>query len=339
MLQPIDYITQAYKELKKTEIPLRVVSLFSGCGGLDLSFHKANYEAVFANDSDADCVSSYRRNVSNNILHARVEELDAATLPEAELVIGGWPCQDFSQIGPKIGISGKRGRLYTHFIDAVRATKPKVFIAENGKGIFAVNGGGALRTILKDCHSIGYDVEPLLVNFADYGVPQFRERVLFIGVPHGTRGPDIEKPLKTSYISAGRALSGIPANAPNQETLKIHPTTVERLRRIPAGGNYKSIPQDDPLYMKGGRNHVYRRIDPKKPATTLIANGGGGTWGYHYPEPRALTNRERARLQGFPDDFEFVGGVSSVRRQIGNAVPPVGMIKIVNAVTEWLKER
>jgi DNA (cytosine-5)-methyltransferase 1 len=114
------------------------------------------------------------------------------------------------------------------------------------------------------------------------------------------------------------------------EHMKIQPRTVEILKRIGKGGNFTDIDPKDPYYVKGMISHVYRRLDPDKPSMTLIAGGGGGTWGYHYPEPRALTNRERARIQSFPDDFEFLGKFGEIRRQIGNAVPPVGIIGIVN---------
>ena len=111
----------------------------------------------------------------------------------------------------------------------------------------------------------------------------------------------------------------------NNEHINIKEKTRKMLELIPEGGNFKDIPQDSPLYVKGMISHVYRRIKLDEPAKTIIAAGGGGTWGYHYPEPRPLTNRERARLQSFPDDFVFAGTVTEVRRQIGNAVPPVGV--------------
>jgi DNA (cytosine-5)-methyltransferase 1 len=104
------------------------------------------------------------------------------------------------------------------------------------------------------------------------------------------------------------------------------------LDRIPEGGNFKDIPADDPEYVKGMISHVYRRIKLDEPAKTIIAAGGGGTWGYHYPEPRPLCNRERARLQSFPDDFEFKGSVAEVRRQIGNAVPPDGVVLLAETL-------
>lgn len=109
------------------------------------------------------------------------------------------------------------------------------------------------------------------------------------------------------------------------------------LKKIPAGGNFADIPKDDPLYVKGMISHVYRRIHPDKPSATLIAGGGGGTWGYHFPEPRSLTNRERARIQSFPDDFVFSGSFTEIRRQIGNAVPPVGVIGVVNEITRLFR--
>jgi len=111
----------------------------------------------------------------------------------------------------------------------------------------------------------------------------------------------------------------------NNEPINCLPKTRQMLERIPEGGNFTDIPKDDPLYVKGMISHVYRRINRSEPAKTIIAAGGGGTWGYHYPEPRPLTNRERARLQSFPDDFEFIGNITEVRRQIGNAVPPEGV--------------
>ena len=107
--------------------------------------------------------------------------------------------------------------------------------------------------------------------------------------------------------------------------MNITEKTRKMLELIPEGGNFTDIPKDNPLYVKGMISHVYRRINRNEPAKTIIAAGGGGTWGYHYPEPRPLTNRERARLQSFPDDFIFDGSVTEVRRQIGNAVPPVGV--------------
>ena len=122
----------------------------------------------------------------------------------------------------------------------------------------------------------------------------------------------------------------------NNELLGCKEKTRKMLELIPEGGNFTDIPKDHPLYVKGMISHVYRRINRSEPAKTIIAAGGGGTWGYHYPEPRPLTNRERARLQSFPDDFIFSGNITEVRRQIGNAVPPKLAFQIANSVKEVL---
>ena len=178
-------------------------------------------------------------------------------------------------------------------------------------------------------------VKPKLYNFADFGVPQFRERVIIVGVRMDT-GFNFEHPASICgnkgilrHFTAGEALKGVEKALYNNEPVPCRPSTVERLKLIPAGGNFADIPKDSPHYVKGMISHVYRRIHPDRPSATIIAAGGGGTWGYHYPEPRPLTNRERARLQSFPDDFVFEGSREEVRRQIGNAVSPEGILDLV----------
>ena len=127
----------------------------------------------------------------------------------------------------------------------------------------------------------------------------------------------LNKKLSDSFDSIVNKINNLLPN--------IKEKTRQMLEQIPEGGNFKDIPKDSPLYVNGMISHVYRRLKLDEPAKTIIAAGGGGTWGYHYPEPRPLTNRERARLQSFPDDFVFKGSVAEVRRQIGNAVPPIGV--------------
>ena len=146
--------------------------------------------------------------------------------------------------------------------------------------------------------------------------------ILCMGVLHHLSNPEI-------------GLKNIGSKVLNQEHMNIQPRTVEILKRIPPGGNFTAIDKNDPYYVKGMISHVYRRLHPDEPSKTIIASGGGGTWGYHYPEPRALTNRERARLQGFPDDFVFEGKFGEIRKQIGNAVPPAGIFQFVNSITDY----
>lgn len=321
-----------------------IVSTFSGCGGLDLGFHDCGYKTVWANDFSEWAVKTFKRNLGNVIVCKDITKIDPysdTSIPNCDLVLGGFPCQDFSVIWKQPGLNGKRGGLYRNFLEFVDAKKPKAFVAENVKGLLTANKKKAIETILRDFESItpGYVVKPHLYNFADYGVPQFRERVLIVGIrvdtgfdfkhPKPTHGPGTGTP----YITSGEAIKDALLIQYNNEKINQLEKTTNMLKLIPEGGNYTNIPKDSPYYVKGMISHVYRRLKLDEPAKTIIAAGGGGTWGYHYPEPRALTNRERARLQSFPDDFIFLGTVAEVRRQIGNAVPPAG----VHAIAQKLK--
>lgn len=321
----------------------KVISLFSGCGGLDLGFHQQGYDIVWANDFNEWAAATYRRNLGDAMVCKNIEKINPSrdkSIPACDMVLGGFPCQDFSMIWKRPGLNGERGNLYKSFLRFVDAKKPLVFVAENVKGLLSANSNGAIETIISDFERIapGYLVKPKLYNFADYGVPQFRERVLIVGIRVDT-GFDFQHPTPThgpkadrSYVTAGEALKGVENAKFNNEKMNVAAKTVKMLRLIPEGGNYTDVPLDSPYYVKGMISHVYRRIIRKEPSKTIIAAGGGGTWGYHYPEPRPLTNRERARLQSFPDNFEFMGSNAEVRRQIGNAVPPKGVSELAKAL-------
>ncbi|MGL5062672.1 MAG: DNA cytosine methyltransferase [Microcoleus sp.] len=318
----------------------QLISLFSGCGGMDLPFHRAGFEVVWAIDSNKYACKTFSRNIANVIINDSIENTNIAEVPDAEICIGGFPCQDFSLIWKRPGLEGTRGNLYTYFLDFVNKKKPKAFVAENVKGLLSANKYQAIEQIISDFESIapGYLVKPKLYNFADYGVPQFRQRVLLVGIRMDT-GFDFVHPQpeyglnrKYPYRTAGEALKDVEQIIHNNQRHKIRDRTIEILNMIKPGGNFSDIPKDSPYYVKGMISHVYRRIHPDKPASTIIAGGGGGTWGYHYLEPRSLTNRERARLQTFPDNFVFEGSTTEVRRQIGNAVPPEGIVAVVKAL-------
>ncbi|MEG4085794.1 DNA cytosine methyltransferase [Microcoleus sp. POL10_C6] len=323
----------------------RLISLFSGCGGMDLPFHQAGFEVVWAIDSNNYACKTFSRNIADVIVNDSIENIDIAQVPEAEICIGGFPCQDFSLIWKRPGLEGTRGNLYTYFLDFVNKKKPKAFVAENVKGLLSANNYQAIKQIISDFESIapGYLVKPKLYNFADYGVPQFRQRVLLVGIRMDTGfnfvhpQPEYGQNRKNPYRTAGEALKNVEAVLDNNKHHKIQARTVEILNRIKPGGNFSDIPKDSPYYVKGMISHVYRRIHPDKPSSTIIAGGGGGTWGYHYLEPRSLTNRERARLQTFPDDFVFEGSTTEVRRQIGNAVPPQGIAAVVESLIPLFK--
>ena len=302
-----------------------VASLFSGCGGMDLGFSQAGYNILWANDFVEKACETYVHNIGDHIVCDDITKVNLKTIPDVDIIIGGFPCQDFSMIWKRGGIDTDRGNLYRYFVEAVRLKRPKIFVAENVKGLLTANGGKAVEQIARDFAEIGYIVDVDLYNFANYGVPQLRERIFIVGVRADVDW-NFTKPEPThnskNYVTSGQALRGVKSVKLNQERQNIADKTRRMLELIPEGGNFSDIPKNSPLYVKGMISHVYRKLDRKKPSTTIIAGGGGGTWGYHFEEPRPLTNRERARLFGYPDDFFFVGSISDVRKQIGNSVPP-----------------
>lgn len=329
-------------KLIKTAMP-NIVSLFSGCGGLDLGFEQRGYNTIWANDFRHEACESFRNHFGDVILEGDIEQVDPyeeGAIPDCDLILGGFPCQDFSIIWKRPGLNGERGNLYKSLLRFIDAKHPRAFVAENVKGLLTANKRKAIKQIIEDFQSLnpGYLIKPHLYNFADYGVPQFRERVLIVGIrldtgfnfvhPQPMYGPGRENP----YVTAGDALRGVEQVDFNNEHLRVTARTQHIIDMIPEGGNFTAIPKDSPYYVHGMISHVYRRIDRNEPSKTIIAAGGGGTWGYHYPEPRPLTNRERARIQSFPDDFVFFGSTTEVRRQIGNAVPPVGVHAVADAL-------
>lgn len=324
------------------DIKIDVISLFSGCGGMDLAFHQSGFNIKWANDFEKSACETYSKNIGNHIVHGDINEIDYSKIPSADLIIGGFPCQDFSMLWKRGGLGTERGNLYKNFVDIVALKNPLMFIAENVKGILTANKKTAIKQIIEDFSATGehgYNTTPFLVNFANYGTPQLRERVLIIGVRKDV-AEFYDIPSKThsieTYVSAKQALKGVEKVKYNNEHQKIQPNTIEKLKLIPPGGNFTNIPKDSPHYVKGMISHVYRRLHPDKPSTTIIAAGGGGTWGYHFEEPRPLTNRERARLFGYPDDFVFEGSVTEVRKQIGNSVPPSGILPIAKDIKLFL---
>lgn len=313
----------------------QLLSLFSGCGGLDLGFVQAGYDIVWANDFEHWSCQTYKKNFGDHIHEGSIVDVDFSKVPDCDIMTGGFPCQDFSMIWKRGGLGTDRGNLYKHFVRAVDEKRPRVFIGENVKGLLSANKGKAIQQIVDDFAALGYTVKYRLCNFAKYGAPQLRERVLIVGIRNDV-DYDFEFPEythdETNYYTAGEALKGAEKVPYNNEHQNIKDKTRKMLALIPEGKNFTAIPKDSPYYVKGMISHVYRRVDRNKPSTTIIAGGGGGTWGYHYEENRPLTNRERARLFGYPDDFVFDGSITEVRRQIGNSVPPIAAKVVAEAI-------
>lgn len=342
------------------------VSLFSGCGGMDLGAeHSGRARVVWAIDNEKWAVETYRRNIGKHILLADITQTAVPDVP-CDILLAGPPCQDYSTLWNHDGLKTARGNLFRQVARFLDELQPAAFVLENVPGLLSANRGTAWTLVRHALRSPGsftnskrtrpgvrYDISAQVIDMADLGVPQHRERLIVVGVRRdlGVRPPVIPTPFAGNPVTVADALDAnpLPDDAPNHERGMDSADVVERLKLIPPGSNYEVIPKDHPLAVKGLISHVYRRLDPAKPSYTVIAGGGGGTHGYHHLEPRRLSNREKARLQGFPDDFVFEHGCGPgiresrsayprVRRQIGNAVPPPAAELIVGAVAEALKQ-
>ncbi|MBR2766831.1 DNA (cytosine-5-)-methyltransferase [Candidatus Saccharibacteria bacterium] len=305
------------------------------CGALRSTSADGSLSVVhaWANDYDADTCETYRKNICpdkpESVIHGDVRELVIPELGAIDAFAYGFPCNSFSQVGEHQGIANEKfGQLYWYGVEVLRYYRPQWFIAENVSGIRSA-GSGDFKLIMKDLEESGYKLVANLYKSEQYGIPQTRHRVIIVGI-RDDLDVEFKVPDPAVYngcdISARTALSNIPADAPNNEVRKLSDKVTRRLSCIRPGENVWQaeaagrIPDDLKIHTKTKISQIYRKLDPAKPAYTVTAAGGGGTFMYHWTD-RELTNRERARIQTFPDDFEFVGKYSSVRKQIGMAVP------------------
>jgi DNA (cytosine-5)-methyltransferase 1 len=334
--------------------------LFSGPGGIAIGAELANsaiakfsnYKLVhgWAVDYHQETVATYRRNVEGasdeSTICSDVKAITAKDLAKISKINGfayGFPCNDFSLVGEHKGIDGAFGPLYSYGIPILKEFNPEFFIAENVGGLTSANNGAAIEEILKELEAAGYSITPHLYKFEEYGVPQARHRLIIVGIKKSLNLTfKVPAPThKNNFKTAADALESKPISndAYNNELTSQSAIVIARLKHILPGQNAwnSSLPKHLRLNVKGAKlSQIYKRLDPDKPSYTITGSGGGGTHVYHWREPRALTNRERARLQTFPDSFEFIGSKESVRRQIGMAVPPLGAKIIFEAVAKTL---
>lgn len=346
--------------------------LFCGPGGGALGAFRPNFHHgdepwsishQWASDNDQDTCETYRNNltpdVPDTVICEDVRQLDIEGLRTINAFAFGFPCNDFSIVGETNGLDGNFGPLYTYGVEVLNHFNPLFFVAENVGGIRGANNGNAFVQIMHDLENagMGYILHPHQYCFSDYGVPQNRNRIVIVGIrTDQDTGFQIPAPITTDNpVTAGHAIEGINgANFPQvvidgleQDPIGVeianhdftnHPQQViERLNHIQPGQNAwnSNLPERLQLNVPNVRlSHIYRKLVHDKPAYTVTGNGGGGTHMYHWDEPRALTNRERARLQSFPDDFVFHGRNGSVRSQIGMAIPPLGAQVIFEAVLQ-----
>ena len=333
-----------------------VGEMYSGPGGLGLGAELAQvklegrpfrFNHSWATDYDPDTCQTFAANLGKGnfpVICSDIREVDIRSLPYADGFLYGFPCNDFSLVGESKGLDGSFGPLYQYGVEYISQNNPLFILAENVSGLSSANDGGAFVQILSDLETagrFGYELTVHLYKFEDYGVPQARHRIIIVGIRKdlGKRFEVPAPPMKMKTAREAIESPPISPDAANHELTKQHPRVVERLQHIRPGENAwtADLPVRLQLNVKGAKlSQIYKRLDPSKPAYTITGSGGGGTHVYHWVEDRALTNRERARLQTFPDNFRFVGSKESVRKQIGMAVPPAGAKIILEAVLKTL---
>lgn len=308
---------------------------------------------------------------TGSVFTADVRDFDLRHVPEFNAFAFGFPCNDFSTVGEHRGLEGDYGALYTYGVHALALHSPEWFVAENVSGLSRANGGMAFGKILSALRRPGrsarsdgnfrefygadadavdpeleYELVANLYRFEEYGLPQRRHRFIITGIRkdvrrtlrRGFQVPAPTTPQKSQQTTAREAIETDPIHpdAYNNDRIKHRQSVVDRLNAIAPGKNAFNTEFEDSslkLNVKGVTlSNIYRRLSADEPSYTVTGSGGGGTHMYHWAEPRALTNRERARLQTFPDSFRFLGGTPSVRRQIGMAVPPEGAQVVIEAM-------
>jgi DNA (cytosine-5)-methyltransferase 1 len=269
------------------------------------------FEVVWANDFNRQACRTYAHNFGTEIRHGDIWELIESLPEKADVITGGFPCQDISVNGKRAGVNGKKSGLYKAMVEAIRRIQPKAFVAENVKAL--LKHPEWLAQVLADFRGLGYEVHFQLYRAADFGVPQTRDRVFFVGTAPGVRpfAPPLPERAKGSWMNAQEALGDL---APLQEAPEFSHIW-SKASISPEQGN--------------------RRLRADRPGYTIRAECHGNTH-FHYSLPRRISMREAARLQSFPDSFRFVSGLRHTERQIGNAVPPVLAWHVAKAVLECL---
>ena len=303
-----------------------VVSLFSGCGGMDLGFRggfevfgqsyaQLPFEINWANDINPAACKTYRLNLKETIHCADIRDIIDQMPNQADVVIGGFPCQDISINGLRKGVEGAKSGLYRQMVEVVDRCKPKVFVAENVKGLLQDYNKDSLRQVLADFGDLGYHLSYRVYLAANYGVPQMRERVFIVGTLPNVRKFNPPSPVmaKGTWMSCEEAIGDL-------ETMDERESFNHLWSRAAISGE-----------------QGMRKLKADRPSDTIRAEHHGNIQ-FHYNLPRRISLREAARLQSFPDNFTFAAKMRETERQIGNAVPPVLAWHIAKAVEESLEQ-
>lgn len=319
--QPYRMVRTRSSSLSK---PFSVVSMFSGCGGMDLGFlgdfdvfgrhyERLPFKIVWANEHNPKACATYRRNISSDIICGDVWEALDSLPASVDVLIGGFPCQDISVNGKMAGVNGKRSGLYKAMVEAIRRTSPKVFVAENVGSLLMPCNAKSLHQVLTDFGSLGYTISCEPYQAADYGVPQTRSRVFIVGTASTVQTfvPPTTERSRHTWMTAKEAIGDLESLGETPEINHIW----SRANRSPEQGN--------------------RMLKAHRPGYTVRAECHGNIQ-WHYSLPRRMSMREAARIQSFPDSFVFDAMLRETERQVGNAVPPVLAWHIARRVSSVL---
>lgn len=354
-------------EVVKQRNSLKVLDLFCGSGGLSLGFKQADFEVVGGVDSDPSSMETFARNFpTSHALTADISQLSTRELvrkiggPEIDVIVGGPPCQGFSVAG-KRSESDSRNTLYQHYLKIVQAVQPRAVLIENVPTIRSLYGGRVAVEIEQGLKALGYHVVIGVLNAANYGVPQARRRMFFVATKCENLLIELPPPSTSLPLTCQDALSDLPSLSRNtgkpiseyrsdpkteyqrqmrrgarylynHEAVVHKPETVRIISLVPDGGNYKNLPKH--LWSTRKVNIAWTRMNSKKPSFTIDA---GHNHHFHYKYNRVPTVRECARIQSFPDNFQFLGTRTSQYRQVGNAVPPLLAKVIADALRSVLE--
>lgn len=338
---------------------MKIIDLFSGIGGLSLGFEQAGFDIISAVDTWSDAIKTYNHNRKDKVGKVMsVEEFNSTILPSIldqhhiTGIIGGPPCQGFSTVGRR-EIDDPRNKLYLDFYKTVAIAQPDFFVIENVKGMLTLNKGAFVKDLIKRFgeNGLGYTISYQLLNAADYGIPQNRYRVFYIGMKNRSfifpkpfdykltakdGISDLEGATSTHYGSEPqndfqKSLRGEMTAPLNQDYTAHSEQTVSIISQIPDGGNIKSLPPE--FWQIRKYNKAFERMGTFKPSNTIDT---GHRNYFHYSENRIPTLRESARIQSFPDYFEVLGTRGSQYKQVGNAVPPMLAYVIAKSIIEQL---
>lgn len=331
----------------------KLVSLFSGCGGMDEGFEETGcYQRVWANDFDKDAQMVFKKNLGD-IDGRDITTVPVEDIPACDIITAGFPCQPFSNAGNRRGVYDQRGELYLECLRIIESKNPKVVLFENVKGLLSSkhqSGKKLIDVIKEDLENLGYQVNYQVINASDYGVPQNRERMILIAFRNDIGKKFVFPPVQKdkSKLTVGHVLKKISPNAPNQKYWPYSPQAQYMVDQIPEGGSWKSIPYENlPPRFKRIRDDMkryhapnfYRRFGLDEINGTITASAQPENCGITHPiENRRYSIREIAEIQTFPETFTFIDdtkkNIVAMYKVIGNAVPCRLARVIGNAIFE-----